>query len=114
MKGSRLGAWLAIAIGAIYFIVPLIGTFEFSLRMRRGEYSFDAYRIVLADPQFQATFTYSTCLALASIVVGVLLVVPRFDRPEPLVSTAIAPIHVGAFWRPTGSLDPWSSIRAWA
>ena len=48
----------------LYFLVPLIGTFEFSLRMRRGEYSFDAYRIVLADPQFQATFTYSTIAAL--------------------------------------------------
>ncbi len=30
--------------------MPLIGTFEFSLRMRRGEYSFDAYRSVFADP----------------------------------------------------------------
>ena len=92
MKRSRLGPWLAIAIGAIYFLVPLIGTFEFSLRMRRGEYSFDAYRIVLADPQFQATFTYSTCLALATIVVGVLLVVPtaywiqlRLPRLRPIV-----------------------------
>ncbi len=92
MKRSRLGPWIAMAIGAIYFLVPLIGTFEFSLRMRRGEYSFDAYRIVLADPQFQATFTYSTCLALASIVVGVLLVVPtaywiqlRLPRLRPVV-----------------------------
>src|SRR5262249_32655254 len=42
----------------------------------RGEYSFDAYRVVLADPHFQASFLYSTCLALATIVVGVLLVVP--------------------------------------
>ena len=57
MKPSRFGSWLAIAIGALYFLVPLICTFEFSLRLRRGEYSFDAYRIVLADPQFQATFT---------------------------------------------------------
>ena len=92
MKRSRLGPWLAIAIGTLYFLVPLIGTFEFSLRMRRGEYSFDAYRIVLADPQFQATFTYSTCLALASIFVGVLLVVPtaywiqlRLPRLRPVV-----------------------------
>ncbi|HZS85578.1 MAG TPA: ABC transporter permease [Stellaceae bacterium] len=76
MKRSKLGPWLAIVIGAIYFLVPLIGTFEFSLRMRRGEYSFDAYRIVLGDPQFQATFAYSTCLALATILVGALLVVP--------------------------------------
>ena len=28
--------------------------------MRRGEYSFDAYRVVLADPRFQASFGYST------------------------------------------------------
>ena len=59
-----------------YFFLPLIGTFEFSLRMRRGEYSFDAYRVVLADPRFQATFGYSVVMALATILVGVLLVVP--------------------------------------
>ncbi len=92
MKRSRLGSWLAIGIGTLYFLVPLICTFEFSLRLRRGEYSFDAYRIVLADPQFQATFLYSTVLALATIVVGVLLVVPtaywiqlRLPRLRPLV-----------------------------
>ncbi len=92
MKRSRFGSWLAIMIGALYFLVPLICTFEFSLRMRRGEYSFDAYRIVLADPQFQATFLYSTVLALATIVVGVLLVVPtaywiqlRLPRLRPVV-----------------------------
>src|SRR5207247_7548278 len=38
---ARIGSWLAIILGAIYFVVPLLGTFEFSLRMRRGEYSFD-------------------------------------------------------------------------
>ena len=92
MKAGRLGPWLAIAVGTVYFLVPLIGTFEFSLRMRRGQYSFDAYRVVLADPQFQATFAYSTVLALATIVVGVLLVVPtaywlqlRLPRLRPLV-----------------------------
>jgi putative spermidine/putrescine transport system permease protein len=76
MKGDTLRPWLTLLIGAIYFMVPLIGTFEFSLRMRRGEYSFDAYRIVLSDPRFQATFAYSTCLALATILVGVLMVLP--------------------------------------
>ena len=92
MKRSNLGSWIAIAIGSLYFLVPLLGTFEFSLRMRRGEYSFDAYRVVLADPNFQATFGYSTLVALATIVVGVLLVVPtaywiqlRLPRLRPLV-----------------------------
>jgi putative spermidine/putrescine transport system permease protein len=92
MKQSRLGPWIAIAVGVLYFVVPLIGTFEFSLRVRRGEYSFDAYRNVLGDPRFQATFGYSTLLALATIVVGVLLVVPtaywiqlRLPRLRPVV-----------------------------
>ena len=60
MKQPALGAWIAFVVGTLYFFVPLIGTFEFSLRMRRGVYSFDAYRVVLADPRFQATFGYST------------------------------------------------------
>ena len=92
MKRSRFGSWLALALGTLYFVVPLIGTFEFSLRIRRDAYSFDAYRNVLADPRFQATFGYSTLLALATIVVGVLLVVPtaywiqlRLPRLRPIV-----------------------------
>jgi putative spermidine/putrescine transport system permease protein len=76
MKRSRLGSWLVILFGALYFIVPLLGTFEFSLRYLRGVYSLEAYRIVLTDPHFGATMAYSTLMALATIVVGVVLVVP--------------------------------------
>jgi len=47
---SRLGAWIAMIVGSMYFLVPLIATFEFSLRMRRGTYSFDAYSVVLSVP----------------------------------------------------------------
>ena len=73
---KRIWAWLALAFGMIYFLLPLIGTFEFSLRMRRGTYSFDAYRVVLADPHFRAAFGYSVLMALLTILLGVLLVVP--------------------------------------
>jgi putative spermidine/putrescine transport system permease protein len=76
MKTSKILAWVAIAIGCIYFFVPLIGTFEFSMRMRRGEYSFDAYKTVFADTQFQATFGFSMMMALFTIIIGMLLVVP--------------------------------------
>jgi putative spermidine/putrescine transport system permease protein len=92
MKSSKVGPWIAVTLGTLYFIVPLIATFEFSLRMKRGEYSFEAYRIVLADPRFRATFLYSTLVALAAIVVGALLVVPtaywiqlRLRRLRPLI-----------------------------
>ena len=73
---TRLAAWLVFLSGLIYFILPLVGMTEFSLKMRRGVYSFDAYARVLSDPQFQETFTYSVVMALATILFGVLLVVP--------------------------------------
>lgn len=92
MKRSRLVSWLLIVFGVLYFSVPLLGTFEFSLRLLRGVYSVAAYRIVLADPRFGATVAYSTALAVATIVVGVLLVAPtaywiqlRLPRLRPVV-----------------------------
>ena len=92
MKTSRLGPWIVLALGALYFLVPLVATFEFSLRKRRGVYSFDAYQAVFADPRFLASFGYSTAAAIATIVVGVLLVVPtsylvrlRFPGLRPVV-----------------------------
>ena len=75
-RAGRFWGWVALAFGLTYFLLPLIGMTEFSLRMRRGVYSLDAYRVVLADPQFQATFGYSVVMALFTIVCGVLLVVP--------------------------------------
>ncbi len=76
MTQQKVGAWLAFTLGTLYFLVPLIATFEFALRIRRGQYSFDAFRIVFADERFQATFGYSTVVALATIIVGTLIVVP--------------------------------------
>ena len=76
MKRPSLFAWIVLIFGATYFILPLLATFEFSLRMLRGQYSFEAYRVVFGDPNFQATFLYSVILAVASIILGVLLVVP--------------------------------------
>ncbi len=76
VKPGHLWSWIALAVGLLYFFLPLIGTFEFSLRMQRGTYSFEAYRVVLADPAFRATFGYSVLMALMTIVMGVLIVVP--------------------------------------
>lgn len=76
MRANRLWSWIVLVLGIAYFAFPLIGTVEFSLKMRRGVYSFDAYLAVLGDPRFQETFTYSVVLALATIAMGVLMVVP--------------------------------------
>lgn len=92
MNGKKILAWFAVAIGSLYFLLPLVATFEFSMRMRRGEYSFDAYRSVFADIQFRETFAYSILMALLTIAVGMLLIVPtaywvrlRLPQIRPIV-----------------------------
>ncbi|MDX8465201.1 ABC transporter permease [Mesorhizobium sp. VK23B] len=92
MKTGRFWAWVVFILGAAYFFIPLIATVEFSMRMRRGAYSFDAYQIVLGDARFQATFMYSVVAAIFTIILGVLVVVPaaywirlRLPQIRPLV-----------------------------
>ena len=92
MKKNTLQSWIVIGLACLYFLVPLIATFEFSLRLKRGEYSFEAYRIVLGDARFQASFLYSVTLAIATIILLTMLVVPtaywvqlRLPKLRPLV-----------------------------
>jgi putative spermidine/putrescine transport system permease protein len=73
---KKLWAWIALAVGLLYFILPLVGMTEFSLKMRRGVYSLDAYERVLGDPRFQETFGYSVLMAIFTIIFGVILIVP--------------------------------------
>jgi putative spermidine/putrescine transport system permease protein len=92
MKSGKFWAWVTFILGAAYFFVPLIATMEFSMRMKRGEYSFEAYRVVLGDARFQESFTFSVVAAVFTIILGVLLVVPtaywirlRLPQLRPLV-----------------------------
>ncbi|CDX11046.1 Binding-protein-dependent transport systems inner membrane component [Mesorhizobium sp. ORS 3324] len=92
MKTGRFWAWVVFVLGAAYFFIPLIATVEFSMRMRRGAYSFDAYQIVLGDARFQATFMYSVFAAIFTIILGILIVVPaaywirlRLPQLRPIV-----------------------------
>ncbi|TMV91837.1 ABC transporter permease [Thioclava sp. BHET1] len=92
MRTQRIWSVIALLFGLLYFALPLIGTLEFSLRARRGVYSLDAYRSVLSDPQFRETFGYSIVMAIFTILVGALIVVPtaywvrlKLPRLRPVV-----------------------------
>ena len=76
MKAQRFWAWTIFGLGGAYFLLPLIATIDFSLKIRRGTYSLDAYTSVFTDARFQATFSYSLVVGLATILVGILIVVP--------------------------------------
>ncbi|MFE3837077.1 ABC transporter permease [Pseudogemmobacter sonorensis] len=88
----RWWSWTAFVLGTMIFVLPLLGMAEFSLSMRRGVYSFDAYVSVLGDPAFRRTFLYSVMMAGLTIVFGVLIVVPtaywvrlRMPRLRPVI-----------------------------
>jgi putative spermidine/putrescine transport system permease protein len=76
MTRGKPWAWIVFGIGALYFIVPLIATIEFSLKIRKTGYTFDAYLNVFSDPRFQQTFSYSLFIGLCTIIIGLVIVVP--------------------------------------
>lgn len=77
-------AWAIFVIGVIYFVVPLISTFEFSLRAATkdpitgalSKPSLEAYRLVFNDQKFVDALLYSFRIALITIVVSLTLIVP--------------------------------------
>jgi putative spermidine/putrescine transport system permease protein len=68
-------SWLWFILGALYFILPLLATFEFSLSWD-PEIPFKAYQRAFEDNDFWETFIYSNILAVATIVASIVLVVP--------------------------------------
>jgi putative spermidine/putrescine transport system permease protein len=75
-KGFPVAATLTALFAASFFVVPLIATFHFSLKMTRGELGFAAYRSVFNSAAFLATITYSTVVSLIAIVIGAVIIVP--------------------------------------
>lgn len=76
MRRSSFWSWLWVALGILYFLLPLYGTLDFSLRAKRGVISLTAYQSALTDPEFLKTFTFSFWMAILTIAVGIFLIVP--------------------------------------
>lgn len=82
--------------------MPLLATLEFSLRAGPGHYDLSAYAKILHDPEFPKTLWLSFRLALETMIVGVILLVPtvywvhlRLRRLRPLVDfLSVLPIVV--------------------
>lgn len=76
MKKRAGLSWLWLCLGLVYFFLPLLATFLFSLRGKKGVLGFTAYQHVFADPQFLKTFGFSLEMAALTVVVGLALIVP--------------------------------------
>lgn len=92
MRRVNIFAWFIFILGIIYFFLPLVATLEFSLRMKKGMYSLEAFRVAFQDPKFFINFGYSLMWALLTIFFSLLLVVPtaywvhwRLQKVRPVV-----------------------------
>ncbi len=90
-KGNAWGVLWAV-LGMLYFFIPLYGTLEFSLRMIKGQLSFEAYRIVLSDPKFFESFQYSVVMGVITVLISLALFLPtvywvhlKFPQIRPVI-----------------------------
>ena len=120
-KGLSLPKIAWLVIGALYFVVPLLATLQFSLLEARGEYAFEAYTFILTDPLFRQSLLFSFELALATIVVSLLLLVPtvywvrlRMPRLRPVLDfVSILPFVVPPIVLVVGLLVLYQGAPAW-
>ena len=94
MKTKKFNFWALfwVVLGMLYFFVPLYGTFDFSLRMKKGVLSFLAYQTVLSDPRFLSHFRYSVTMGIITVIFSVLIFLPtvywmylRLPQARPVV-----------------------------
>jgi putative spermidine/putrescine transport system permease protein len=69
-------SWLWTILGVLYFFLPLLATFMFSLRATKGILSFKAYTNLFDDPKFVISFSSSVLWALLTIILGLIIFVP--------------------------------------
>ena len=70
---GALWAWVAFFLGAAYFIVPLIATFQVSMRAKPA---FAAYTNSFGDARFLGSLTYSFVIGVITVALSIALVVP--------------------------------------
>jgi putative spermidine/putrescine transport system permease protein len=90
----KFWSWLWFGLGCLYFFIPLLATFLFSLRRQKGILSFLAYENVFKDPNFLKSFTFSAEMAVFTILAGFALMVPttflihwKFPKIRPIIET---------------------------
>ena len=92
-RGFRWGllwSWLIFVLGALYFLLPLLATLLFSLRLQPFGKAYD--NVLVHDPRFASSLTYSAIVGTLTIILSILIIVPtafwvrlRLPRLRPWV-----------------------------
>jgi putative spermidine/putrescine transport system permease protein len=119
VKRRRLGpwSWFWLLAAAVYFLVPLYATAQFSLKVG-GHYGLKWYADTLRDPSFRSSLWLSFRLALEAIVISLALMVPtvyvvhlRLPRLRPLVEfVSLLPLLIPPIALVVGVIDLFSNV----
>jgi putative spermidine/putrescine transport system permease protein len=75
-RSGVIWSWFWMILGILYFFLPLVATFLFSLRAKRGILSLLAYQQLFNDNDFIKGFSFSVLWGVLTIIVGILIFVP--------------------------------------
>ena len=75
-RHMSFGTWFWLIMAALYFLVPLYSTLQFSLQTGQHQYGFKWYGWVLSQPLFRTSFFFSLRLAVETVIIGLVLMVP--------------------------------------
>jgi putative spermidine/putrescine transport system permease protein len=123
MRRFSLSAWIWLLVGALYFLIPLIATFLFSIKDKQTGTccSLSAYGVILHDHQFWTTIRLSAVLALETIAISLVLFVPtvywvhlKLPRLRPVIGfLALVPFVVPPIILVVGLLDFYRGTPRW-
>lgn len=117
-------SWLKslwLVLGALYFLIPLLATLQFSLEEGGGRYGLESYAQILSDPAFRKSMLFSFEMAAGAILVSLLLVVPavywvrlRLPRLRPILDfVSILPFVVPPIVLAVGLLKLYQGAPQW-
>lgn len=93
-RGPKPFAVITIIAAALFFALPLISVFYFSLHGAKGHLGFSAYERVFRDRQFTRSFLFSLSIALEVIILSFAITLPavmqvrlRLRRLQPALET---------------------------
>ena len=69
-------SWFWLAFAAVYLLVPLYSTLQFSLQTGAHRYGLSWYGYILHQPQFRQSFALSLRLALETVLISLVLMIP--------------------------------------
>ena len=87
---GRIGSWIVFILGVTYFLLPLLATLLFSLRLQPFGRAYE--NVLVRDPRFVSSLIYSGVVGALTISLSILLIVPtafwvrlRLPRLRPYV-----------------------------